>query len=126
MVRLALLFISISAFTLSAQSISGTLLGTVRDSSGAVVAGAKIRVTNEGTGISVETKGNDSGDYVIPNLAAATYTIHVETPGFRSVEIKQIRLLQSQTVRNDVRLEPGTIEQSVNVEAAALVVNSET
>ncbi|MEZ5402033.1 MAG: carboxypeptidase regulatory-like domain-containing protein [Bryobacteraceae bacterium] len=125
MLRLGFL-IAIAISSLYAQSTTGTLLGTVRDTTGAVIAGAAVKVTNTGTGAIAETKSNENGDYVIPNLPPSTYALHVEMAGFRSVEIKQVRLLTSATERNDIRLEPGALEQSISVEAAAPVVNSET
>jgi hypothetical protein len=118
--------LAFAALSLSAQSTTGTLTGTVRDTSGAVIAGAEVRVTNVGTGAALTTKSNDVGDYVMPNLPPSTYNIHAEMSGFRSVEVQQIRLLTSQTVRTDINLEPGALEQSINVEAQAPVVNSET
>jgi len=122
--------ISVLAFcavsTLVAQSTSGTLVGTVRDSTGAVVAGAKVRVTNTGTGNALELQSNADGDYVAPNLPPAAYTLRVEHPGFRSVDVKQITLLTSQTIRNDIRMEPGDLQQTIQVEAAAPVVSSES
>jgi len=123
--RIAILLTLVSA-GLFAQSTSGTLVGTVRDSTGAVIAGAKVRVTNAGTGAAVETKSNENGDYVAPNLPPAIYQIRVEHTGFRAVDISQITLLTSQTVRNDIRLEPGDLQQTVQVEATAPVVTSES
>jgi hypothetical protein len=125
MTRIAVL-IAFAITELYAQSTSGTLVGTIRDSTGAVVAGAKVRVTNAGTGAVVETQSNGDGDYVAPNLPPASYTIRVELTGFRSVDVKQITLLTSQTVRNDVRMEPGDLQQTIQVEAAAPVVSSES
>ncbi len=109
-----------------AQSTSGTLVGTVTDTSGAVIAGVKIRVTNSGTGVSFDTQSNTNGDYSLPNLQAATYVVRAEFAGFRSVDVTGIRLLLNQTVRADIRLEPGAVEQSVNVSAAPPVVQSES
>jgi hypothetical protein len=111
---------------LSAQSTTGTLVGTVTDATGAVVRGAKVRVTNEGTGITVDAATGDTGDYVAANLPAASYKIRIESPGFRATEVTGITLLLNATVRNDVRLEAGAIEQSVTVSAAAPVISSET
>jgi hypothetical protein len=125
MVRIAIL-VALSISSLFAQSTSGTLVGTVRDSSGAEVAGAKVRVTNTGTGAVIESLSNANGDYVAPNLSPASYQLRVEHPGFRSVDIKQITLLTNQTVRNDIRMEPGDLQQSISVEAAAPVVSSES
>lgn len=109
-----------------AQSTTGALVGTVTDTSGAVVAGVKIRVTNTGTGNTWDTVTNTSGDYALPNLAAASYSIRAEFAGFRSVELTGIRLLLNQTVRADVKMEPGAVEQSINVSAAPPVVQSES
>jgi hypothetical protein len=124
-IQLAIL-VALAISGVYAQSTSGTLVGTVRDSTGAEVAGAKVRVTNTGTGAVVETVSNANGDYVAPNLIPSTYQIRVEHPGFRSVDVRQITLLTSQTVRNDIRIEPGDLQQTISVEAAAPVVNSES
>ncbi|MGH9630897.1 MAG: carboxypeptidase-like regulatory domain-containing protein, partial [Bryobacteraceae bacterium] len=109
-----------------AQSTTGTIVGTVSDATGSVVAGVKIRVTNTGTGTFVDTVTNASGDYTVANLPAASYTIRADFPGFRSVEVTGLRLLLNQTLRSDIRLEPGAVEQSISVTAAAPVVQSES
>src|SRR5436190_3220687 len=109
-----------------AQSTTGTLVGTVTDATGSVVAGAKIRVTNVGTGVSIDTVTNASGDYTVPNLPAASYRLRADLTGFRSVDVTDLRLLLNQTLRFDLRLEPGTLEQSVSVTAAAPVIQSES
>ncbi len=116
----------VSACALVGQVTSGTLVGTVTDATGAVVTGARVRVTNDATRIMFEATSNAAGDYVVPNLPAASYKLQVEVAGFRSVEISQIRLLLNATVRVDVRMEPGTLEQTVTVSASAPVVTSET
>src|SRR5215210_432808 len=94
------------------QSTTGTLVGTVSDATGAVVAGVKIRVTNTGTGLFVDTVTNTSGDYTVANLPAASYKIRADFTGFRSVEVTDLRLLLNQTLRADIRLEAGALEQS--------------
>ncbi|MCA2964213.1 MAG: TonB-dependent receptor [Acidobacteriaceae bacterium] len=109
-----------------AQSTTGTLIGTVTDSSGAAVAGAKVRVTNLGNGATLETSSGATGEYAIPNLPAATYKIRVENTGFRSVDINEVRLLLNQTVRNDVRLEPGAVEQSVTVTSSVPTIQTDS
>jgi hypothetical protein len=114
------------AATLSAQSTTGTILGTVTDPSGAVIPGAKVTLTNEGTNISSTTRTNANGDYTFPNLRAASYAVQAEAAGFRHAKVQGIQLLLNATVRQDVRLEPGLVEQSVTVTAEVAVVNSET
>lgn len=90
------------------------------------MVGAKVRVTNEGTGLAVDAATDESGGYVAASLPAATYKIRVESPGFRAAEITGVRLLVSSTLRTDVRLEPGAVEQSLTVSASAPVISSET
>lgn len=111
---------------LQAQSTTGTLVGTVTDVSGATISGAKVHATNEGTGRTLEAQTNVSGDYVFANVPAGTFKIQVEYPGFRKFEVSEIRLLLNQTVRTDIRMEPGAVEQSVTVTAAAPVIQSDS
>ena len=118
--------IAVAITGIYAQSTSGTLVGTVRDSTGAVVSGAKVRISNTGTGAVLETLSNENGDYVAPNSPPAVYQIRVEHPGFRAVDVKQVTLLTGLTLRNDIRLEPGELQQTIQVEAAAPVVSSES
>ena len=109
-----------------AQSTSSTLVGTVSDSTGAVVVGANVTVTNEGTGITVTVKSNESGDYIVANLPAAFYKIRVELKGFQTAEITAVRLMVASTGRANVRLQPGAVEQSINVTAAPPTLTSDT
>jgi len=125
MARLLLLFVLLPV-SLSAQSITGNIVGTVTDATGAVVPGARVTVTNEGTGIAVSATTNDRGDYVAPNLVSAMYTVRVEFEGFRTMEYRNIELLLNATVRRDVQLQTGKLEQSVTVTAEQPVINSDT
>ena len=68
---------------------TGSFTGTVTDNAGAVISGATVRITSEGTGLTRETKTDDSGRYLIPLLPVSFYTIQVQAPGFGSVEQKQ-------------------------------------
>src|SRR6266852_7178705 len=120
---LLFVFCCASAF---AQVTTGTLVGTVTDASGGVIAGAKIIVTNEGTGIASRFTTNSSGDYIVTGLPAGSYSVHAEFPAFKNAELTGISLLLNATRRVDIRLETGTAQQSVSVEASAPVVNSET
>ncbi|MCX6622043.1 MAG: TonB-dependent receptor [Acidobacteria bacterium] len=112
--------------TMWGQSTGATLVGTVTDSTGAIVVGAKVTVTNEGTGISVSVTSNESGGYAVANLPAATYTVHVELKGFQTAELTSVRLMIASTGRANVRLMPGTVEQSINVTAAPPAITSDT
>src|SRR6516164_1506819 len=63
----------------------GTIVGTVTDPTGAVVAGAKVKVTDEATAAVRETNTNEQGYFVVPSLRPATYAVAMEAPGFASM-----------------------------------------
>ena len=129
-VRLHPILVLIFAFSLAAaalaQSITGTIVGTVRDSSGGVMPGAAVSLTNEETNVQFAVLTDETGDFVVPNLAPGIYTVKTEMAGFKQNIVKGVRLLANRTVRADVVLEPGAIAQEVHVQATAPVVNSET
>jgi hypothetical protein len=101
--------------TLPAQTYEGRILGTVIDSSGASVAGAKVQITNTGTGISRTLQSNDTGEFVAPNLEPGLYTVTVESAGFKKVQRGGIRLEVGKDARIDITLVPGAVEQTVQV-----------
>jgi hypothetical protein len=124
MKRLLLALLCFAA-ALSAQSVTGTLVGTVSDATG-VVPNVPIVITNQGTDAVWNTKSNERGDYSVPNLPAGTYRIRAEFAGYRSVLIENITLLINRTERHDIHLVPGEVKQAVEVTATAPVVQSET
>src|SRR5262245_59852873 len=70
----------------SGQVTSGTIFGTVKDQSGAVVPNASVIVNNGATGVSRTVATNESGGFVVPNLPPGTYTITVSAEGFKKAE----------------------------------------
>jgi hypothetical protein len=103
---------------------TGSFSGTVTDNAGAVISGANVRITSEGTGLTRETKTDDSGHYLIPLLPVAFYTMQVQGPGFGSVEQKQIRLqVDEQRVLN-FTLKPAAVNTSVEVNATEVAVET--
>ena len=84
--RIILVFVLLAAVTLSAQTFRGTILGTVTDPSGAVVAGAKVTVKNLGTGLERTTETSADGSYALPELPIGTYTVTVVLAGFQTFE----------------------------------------
>jgi len=109
-----------------AQSVFGTILGTVTDASGAVVANVVIKVTNQGENISREVRTDAQGNYQDENLKEGLYTITVQAQGFREVTVKDIRLAARQILRADLKLVVGATSENVTVEANAELVNSES
>src|SRR5262245_46001014 len=91
---LPLLLILLLSFNAAfAQTTSTTILGTVADSAGAVVAGAKITVTNTSTGVSREVMASSTGDYSFPLLDVGVYDVKVDAQGFKS-EVRRGVILQ--------------------------------
>ncbi|MBC7926209.1 MAG: carboxypeptidase regulatory-like domain-containing protein, partial [Bryobacteraceae bacterium] len=119
----ACLFTSAS---LDAQTTTGTLLGTVRDASGAVVPDAIIVVTSEKTGLSAKSLSDQVGNYLSPNLPPDSYRLSVEKGGFRRIAVEGLLLSIGATVRRDVTLETGSVEQTINVTASAPVISTDT
>ena len=101
-----------------AQSVSGTILGTVTDSTGAVVAGAKVTIINEGTGLTRTVVADANGEYTAPSLPTGHYTVTAEMTGFKTVALSNVEVGVDQRVRIDVKLEVGAMTESVSIEAA--------
>ncbi len=107
------------------QNVTGNIVGSLRDASGAAVPGASISVTNEGTGIEVKTQSTTDGDYTLPGLPGGTYTVRVEAQGFRTNAVKGLTLLANRSLRQDFTLEVGAVQQTVEITGAPPVLNTE-
>ena len=102
-----------------AQSVSGTILGTVTDASGSVLSNAKVTVVNEGTGFSRTVKADTNGEYTVPQLPTGRYTVTSEMTGFKAMALSNVDVGVDQRVRIDLKLEVGAMSESVSVEATA-------
>jgi hypothetical protein len=108
------------------QTVFGTILGTVTDTSGAVMPNVVIKITNQGENISREVSADAQGNYQAENLKEGLYTITVQAQGFREVTVKDVRLTARQIVRNDLKLVVGATSENVTVEANAELVNTDS
>ena len=88
----ALLMVATTASAALAQSVSGTILGTVTDSSGAIVAGAKVTILNEGTALTRTVTSDANGEYTAPSLPTGTYTVMSEMSGFKALALSNIEV----------------------------------
>jgi hypothetical protein len=109
-----------------AQVSTGTITGYVHDATDAVIIGAKVSIVNTETGERRETLTNERGEFNAPYLRRGTYSITVGMGGFRSQTFTDITLAVDQTVRLPVTLQPGAVEQSIEVTAVAPLVDSAT
>ena len=100
------------------QAVTGTVLGTVTDASGAVVPHAKVTLTEVNTSVSRSTETNTSGNYTFPDLPEGSYSVTTEAPGFKKEIRQNIALAVNSSARIDVQLQPGNISQSIEVTAA--------
>jgi hypothetical protein len=109
-----------------AQEITGSIVGTVTDAKGGVVAGASITITNTDQQVVVRTlKTDDHGMYVAPLLQVGHYSITAELAGFRKLTESGVMLNVSDKLAVNFTLEVGSLSDTVNVEADALHVDTQ-
>jgi len=120
------LFLALATVDAFGQGISATLVGTVKDPSGALVPSATVTVTNTATGLKQTATVNGAAEFRIGNLAVGSYVLTVEATGFQKYAESGILLTVDQTLNIDVVLTLGTQVQTVNVTGAPPVVNTST
>ena len=120
-VFLVLPLFAIGSFAQGGGSVAIT--GTVTDSTGALLPGAKITVTQKNTSIARVDTANGAGQFNISSIPPATYTVTVEAQGFKRY-VQDVTLLADQTRDMDIRLEIGQANQQVTVEASSVQVNT--
>lgn len=113
-------------FASDAQSIFGTIRGTVTDDKGAVISNAKVRITSQSENTTREVETDGGGNYEAPNLKAGRYNVVVQKDGFKSFAQNDYSLDARQVVRVDAVLQVGSIGETVTVEGGAAVINTET
>jgi len=124
---LLVLMVMLSVSTLFGQAgVDGSIIGTVSDNSGAVVAKAGVDVTNLGTNITVHTESGAAGEFTVSNLQPATYRVTVQATGFRKSVAETVTLTVAQTARVNFALVPGAVTETVEVEASAVALDTDT
>ncbi|MDQ2945118.1 MAG: carboxypeptidase-like regulatory domain-containing protein, partial [Acidobacteriota bacterium] len=117
--------ISLIAFGLLAQTPTATLVGTVFDATGAVVAGASLEVRNSENNQRHTAQSDAKGEFTILDLAPGRYEVEIVKDAFRSVHETNLVLEMEQTARMEFRLEPGAVSQSITVDATVPLLNTE-
>jgi carboxypeptidase family protein len=125
----ALLFVFFCSIVLSVSPLlygqaNGSFSGTVADKTGSVIAGATVKVTSQGTGISREAKTDDTGHYLIPLMPVAYYTVRVESQGFQAAEEKDVRLQIDEHRELNFALVPASVSSTVEVSATEVAVET--
>ena len=125
--RFFLLAVSLLLAAVSfAQVDRGTIVGTVTDQNGAVIAGAIVTVTHSETGQRVKLVTNETGGYIAGSLLVGNYSVSAEKAGFQKILQPNVRADVNKVVRVDLSLPVGTVTEQVEVTAAPPLVESET
>lgn len=122
-VFLALLILS-SAGVAMAQLDTGSIQGSVRDITGAVIPNASVTVMNEGTQRAYHTISNRTGEFNVPTLPVGTYSVTASYKGFDTSKVLGIALNASELHRTDIILKPGNQTEHVTVQASQMQVNT--
>jgi hypothetical protein len=117
--------IALPSISVFGQDISGNLVGTVTDSSGAAVVGAEVEATNSGTNVTNRSKTNGAGQYRIDNLLPGTYKVTVRASGFKaSSQTADVQLNMTGTI--NVTLTLGAATETVEVSGAPPIIDTTT
>jgi hypothetical protein len=116
--------ISLVVFSLSlhAQRPNGSITGTVRDASGAVIPGAGVSLTRQATGVALQLTTSEAGMYTFSSLLPGTYQIKVEASGFKTA-VLDLLVEVGRVTAGDLRLEVGSLTETVTVVANAVAVS---
>jgi hypothetical protein len=110
----------------NAYAQSSSLSGVVMDANGGVVPGATVTVKNNGTGVSLESVSNTSGQFSFPGLDAGTYTVTVSLTGFKTFIAKEVRLISATPGNVTATLEVGDLSESIEVKAGSELVQTQS
>src|SRR2546425_2715570 len=100
---------------LHAKFQPATLYGVVRDTSGAVLPGARVTATNQGTTFSRDVVADERGEFALPALSAGAYTVKIEMTGFKTYTNRGLQLGSGQNVRQTFTLEVGQLSENITV-----------
>ena len=114
----------IGATTMMAQTAQGRILGTVTDASGAVVTSAQVTIANTATNVSRSLQTNSAGEYSAPSLDPGIYRVTVAAAGFKKAVSAPFSLEVSREVRIDLKMQPGAINETMEVTADAALVDT--
>lgn len=104
-----------AAAALYGQAVNATLLGTVADSSGAVIANAKVTITEASTNSVRSAQTNESGNFTFPDITPGTYSVTGEAAGFKRDIRPRVDVIVNTSTRIDMQLQPGNVSESIEV-----------
>ena len=125
-ILIAFLLLLSGAKFVSAQAVTANISGTVTDSSGAIIAGAQVIVTNTGTNVSLSLTSNDQGRYNAPDLTVGAYQVKASKEGFQTVVQSSINLTVGSQLVVNLTLPVGQAQQTVTVESTIAQVETQS
>ena len=122
---LALLTTGLIAAPLHAQILYGSIVGVVQDAQGSSIPAATVTVVNKDTNLTQETVSNENGEYTLTNLQPGRYDVKVGLQGFREFVRTNVPVTAGQISRVEVKLEIGALTETVTVESAAQLLQTD-
>ncbi|PYR23436.1 MAG: hypothetical protein DMF98_18470 [Acidobacteria bacterium] len=119
-------FLLVTSALASAQVTTADLVGTIKDTSGGVVPGVTVTLTNEATGVSRSVTTSDGGAYIFTSLQPGRYRLTAELPGFRKVERTGVELQVNQRAQIDLDLEVGLVSESVLIQGTSPLLETQS
>ena len=114
------------SFALLAQGNFGRILGSVKDSTGAVIPGATVSIIDKDRGLARTLTTDEAGLYNAPNLIPGTYLVRAELPGFKRLDRENVVVEVGSEIRVDLTIEPGQQGETVTVNEAIPLVDTTT
>lgn len=125
LLRYAVVILLVAGFS-QGQTFRGAINGTVVDPSGAVVAGAEVRVINSGTGVALSTASTSEGQFSFQDLPLGSYKLTVNAPGFQPVNVDNVSVTAGSVYTLPVKLTMGQQTTAIEVSAASVTVDTTT
>ncbi len=125
LVLAGLLVLGVSTPSGWGQTVTGTIVGTVTDTSGGVIPGVRVQVTNDATKVNINITTNADGQYVAPFVPPGSYTITAEREGFKKQVLTGMVVQVEQRVRADFVLQVGAVTQTVEVTGAPALLSTD-
>jgi hypothetical protein len=122
--RITIALLSFSLALLAQSTYNQEIVGTVQDSTGAVVPNATISVIDENTKLTRSATSNASGNYIISDLPIGFYDVSATAPGFKKFQITHVEVTVDAKIPVNIRLEIGSVNESINVQADAARVDT--
>ena len=123
---LTIFILLFGAYPAHAQSTPSTITGLVTDTSGAVIPGAKVQVTNEDSGVKIISVANSAGLYRTSSLIPGSYRVDAEAAGFQRLVRSKLTVQIGQTLQVDLGLQLGNVQETVTVSSSTPVLETQS